>query len=128
MLGLAGVSEISEPVRICELAKRPGVSLPALLLAAGLEDGGESAGWAEIEIKYAGYLSREQTMAKKLDEMEAFEIDDVDSFMLFKSVSFEAREKLTAQRPTTLGQASRIPGISPSDIQSLVMEIARARR
>ena len=44
------------------------------------------------------------------------------------SVSFEAREKLTARRPTTLGQAARIPGISPSDIQSLVMEIAKLRR
>ncbi len=128
VLDEAGLAGISEPVRISELVKRPGMSLPALLAAAGLHGSGELSDWAEIEIKYSGYLSREQAMAKKLDEMEAFVIDGVESFMPFKSVSFEAREKLTRQRPTTLGQASRIPGISPSDIQSLVMEMARIRK
>ncbi len=125
ILDEAGVAGISEPVRIAELVKRPGVSLPVLLEAAGLDCSPDLSEWAEIEIKYSGYLSREQAMAKKLDEMEAFAIDRVDSFMLFKSISFEAREKLTRQRPATLGQASRIPGISPSDIQSLVMELTR---
>ena len=127
VLDLVGDSMISEPVRISELAKRPGVSLSALLLAAGLSVG-EWSEWAEIEIKYAGYLIRERAMAKRLDEMESFEIPAVSSFMSFKSLSFEAREKLMARRPTTLGQASRIPGISPSDIQSLVMELAKIRR
>ena len=126
VLDLAGESGISEPMRVSELAKRPGISLPALLGAAGVAVG-DSSEWAEIEIKYAGYLGRERAMAKKLGEMEDFEIPNVASFMAFKSVSYEAREKLTARRPTTLGQASRIPGISPSDIQSLVMEIAKIR-
>ena len=126
VLDLAGESGISEPMRVSELAKRPGISLSALLGAAGVAVG-DSSEWAEIEIKYAGYLGRERAMAKKLGEMEDFEIPNVASFMAFKSVSYEAREKLTARRPTTLGQASRIPGISPSDIQSLVMEIAKIR-
>ena len=126
VLDLAGESGISEPMRVSELAKRPGISLAALLGAAGVAVG-DSSEWAEIEIKYAGYLGRERAMAKKLGEMEDFEIPNVASFMAFKSVSYEAREKLTARRPTTLGQASRIPGISPSDIQSLVMEIAKIR-
>ncbi len=127
VLELAGESGISEPVRVFELAKRPDVSLSALLIAAGLLVG-EWSEWAEIEIKYSGYLSRERAMAKKLSEMESFEIPTVSSFMSFKSISFEAREKLTARRPATLGQASRIPGISPSDIQSLVMELDKIRR
>ena len=126
VLDRAGESGISEPMRVSELAKRPGISLPALLGAAGVVVG-DSSEWAEIEIKYAGYLGRERAMAKKLNEMEDFEIPNVASFMTFKSVSYEAREKLTARRPATLGQASRIPGISPSDIQSLVMEIAKIR-
>ena len=126
VLDLAGESGISEPMRVSELAKRPGISLPALLGAAGVAVD-DSSEWAEIEIKYAGYLGRERAMAKKLDEMEDFAIPNVVSFMAFKSVSYEAREKLTARRPATLGQASRIPGISPSDIQSLVMEIAKIR-
>ena len=126
VLDRAGESGISEPMRVSELAKRPGISLPALLGAAGVVVG-DSSEWAEIEIKYAGYLGRERAMAKKLNEMEDFEIPNVASFMAFKSVSYEAREKLTARRPATLGQASRIPGISPSDIQSLVMEIAKIR-
>lgn len=127
VLDLAGVSLISEPVRIAELAKRPGVSLGALLKAAGF-DAGEVSEWAEVEIKYSGYLSREQLMVKKLEAMEGFEISEFKSYMSLQSVSLEAREKLTARQPTTLGQASRIPGISPSDLQSLVMEIAKRRR
>ena len=127
VLDIAGEAGISEPIRIAELAKRPGVSLSALLEAAGL-GADESSEWAEIEIKYSGYLSREQVMAKKLEEMESFEIPRGLSFISFRSLSFEAREKLTNRQPTTLGQASRIPGISPSDIQSLVMEIAKFRK
>ncbi len=127
VLDLAGLSLITEPVRIAELAKRPGVPLATLLEAAGF-GAGEASEWADVEIKYSGYLSREQLMAKKLEEMESFEISEFSSYMSLKSVSFEAREKLTARQPTTLGQASRIPGISPSDLQSLVMEIAKRRR
>ena len=128
VLDSTGEPGIAEPIRIVELARRPGVSLAALLAAAGIPSTGELSEWAEVEIKYSGYLDREKVMAKRLDEMEHFEIPSIDSFMLFASVSFEAREKLTARRPTTLGQAARIPGISPSDIQSLVMEIAKLRR
>ena len=128
VLDSAGEAGIGEPIRIVELAKRPGVSLSALLAAVGIPTADELSEWAEVEIKYSGYLIREKVMAKRLDEMEHFEIPAIDSFMSFGSVSFEAREKLTARRPTTLGQAARIPGISPSDIQSLVMEIAKIRR
>ena len=127
VLDQAGASPIFEPVRIADLVKRPGISLAGMLGAMGL-DAGEESEWAEVEIKYAGYLSREQLMAKRLVEMESLEISEFTTYMSLQSVSFEAREKLTARRPTTLGQASRIPGISPSDIQSLVMEIAKRRR
>jgi len=127
VLALAGESEVTEPTRIAELAKRPGLSLSLLLKVAGISSD-ESCKWAEIEIKYAGYLARERAMASRLGEMEDFELPSMSSFMSFTSISFEGREKLTARQPSTLGQASRIPGVSPSDIQSLVMEIARLRR
>jgi tRNA uridine 5-carboxymethylaminomethyl modification enzyme len=127
LLEAAGSSPLREPMRIAELARRPGVGLRRLLAMVGydLKDGeGE---WAEIELRYSGYLEREREMAEKLDEMEDFLIPVDMPFRGLESLSYEAREKLTAQRPGSLGQAGRIPGVSPSDLQNLVMEVVKRR-
>ena len=79
----------------------------------------------EILIKYQGYISKEQEMVKKMAKLEEIPLKaDFDYFSL-KSLSYEAREKLDKIRPGTLGQASRISGVSPSDINVLAVFIGR---
>jgi tRNA uridine 5-carboxymethylaminomethyl modification enzyme len=127
ILVAAGTSEISQTVRIAELAKRPKVPLEALFASSGVSISEESALWAEMELKYEGYLSRERSNADKLATMESFDLAGDLPYVDFKAVSFEGREKLSRIRPVTLGQASRIPGISPSDLQGIVVEILRRK-
>ena len=125
LLESAGSATVEEPTRIAELAKRPGVGLRGLLGATGYSVKGDEVDWAGIELRYSGYLSREREMADKLIEMEDFRIPDNLVFAGLESLSFEAREKLTRHRPGSLGQAGRIPGVSPSDLQNLVMEVVK---
>jgi tRNA uridine 5-carboxymethylaminomethyl modification enzyme len=118
---------ITEPIRIADLARRPGVSLTALLGGVGIERSDDVAGWADIEFKYFGYLARERSAAAKLTQMDEFPIPPDLEYRELTTLAFEAREKLQALRPETLGRASRIPGISPSDLHSLVLEVTRRR-
>jgi tRNA uridine 5-carboxymethylaminomethyl modification enzyme len=124
----AGSPPPSEPTRVAELARRQGVSLHELLAAAGVAVEAESCEWADIEAKYAGYIAREREAATRLSQMEDFLLPDTLDYTTLHTVSFEAREKLHASRPESLGQASRIPGVSPSDLQSLVIEVVKRRR
>ncbi len=128
LLGAWGTSPVEEPIRISEIARRPGTDLKALFDAAGLAGDGEAIGWAEIELKYEGYLLRERDGAARLASMEDFSLPKDIPFRSFASLSYEAREKLTSQRPESLGRAGRIPGISPSDLQNLVLEVTKWRR
>ena len=122
----AGERGIEQPTRVEELCRRPGIGLTALLRAVGVEVEADAARWAEIEIRYAGYIARERVMAERLGELDEFRLPAEFVYESLSSLSFEAREKLTARRPATLGLASRIPGITPSDLHSLVMEVTRA--
>ncbi len=126
VLAAAGSKEISEPARIAELVKRPGVGLGPLLERAGHRASGEE-GWAEIEIKYGGYLAREREAAAKLQEMEDFALPEHLRYPELFSLSTEARQKLDRARPENLGQARRIPGVSPADLQALVVEVVKRR-
>jgi tRNA uridine 5-carboxymethylaminomethyl modification enzyme len=87
----------------------------------------EACTWADVELKYGGYLDRERAAANRLVELEQLAIPQDLVYSTLSALSFEAREKLTRVRPETLGQAGRIPGVSPSDLQNLVREILRAR-
>ena len=118
----SGSSEVAAPATIADLARRPHVQLNDLLAAAAVSVAPESCDWPDIELKYGGYLDRERRSVKRLLELEGFELTDGLPYREFLSLSFEAREKLAAVRPTTLAQAGRIPGVSPSDLQALVME------
>jgi tRNA uridine 5-carboxymethylaminomethyl modification enzyme len=80
---------------------------------------------AEIMIKYKGYLDREQDVADKLSRLEYVAIPDDIDYTKFSSLSNEAKEKLTSIRPSTLGQASRISGIKPSDVSVLMIYLGR---
>lgn len=80
---------------------------------------------AEIGLKYEGYIRKEQEMADKLDRLEGIRLSDHFDYRSLKSLSFEAREKLDQIRPRTIGQASRISGVSPADISILLVHVGR---
>jgi tRNA uridine 5-carboxymethylaminomethyl modification enzyme len=121
-------SAIDQPLRIAELARRPGVSLHRLFQAAEITTPVESIEWADIELKYAGYLSRESKTAARIASMDEFELPAEMDYAGLEAISIEARQKLTGVHPTTLGQAGRIPGVSPSDLQGLVAAVLRWKR
>jgi tRNA uridine 5-carboxymethylaminomethyl modification enzyme len=128
LLTEAGSKPISSPSRISDLARRPGVRLAELLASAGWCGDASLAEWADIELKYDGYLARERAGAERLSEMERFELSAELPYTLFGSLSLEAREKLSAIRPESLGRARRIPGVSQSDAQNLILEVLKWRR
>jgi len=80
---------------------------------------------AEIAIKYAGYIEREQMMADKINKFENLKIPEHFDYHKLNSLSTEAREKLSKIKPSSIGQASRIPGVSPSDIHILLVYLGR---
>ncbi|HET6778833.1 MAG TPA: tRNA uridine-5-carboxymethylaminomethyl(34) synthesis enzyme MnmG [Gemmatimonadales bacterium] len=125
VLDRSGSRSIAEPVRIAELARRPGVPLRDLFEAAQIDVPVESGVWADIEFKYAGYLAKESSTAEQLARMDQFAIPGALQYEALNAISLEARQKLVAVRPTSIGQARRIPGVSPSDIQGLVSAILR---
>jgi tRNA uridine 5-carboxymethylaminomethyl modification enzyme len=123
-------SPLAHSTRITDVAKRQGVSLADLFTAAGIDEeiDSEALVTAELEIKYAGYFERERTQAEKLRRLGTFALDDDLPYAEMRSLSFEARQKLAMLKPLTLAQAARVPGVSPTDLQNLVIEIEKRRR
>jgi tRNA uridine 5-carboxymethylaminomethyl modification enzyme len=120
-----GSTPVNENQRIADLARRPGVPVDRLFEAAGIVIEEDECRWADIELKYAGYLARERASARRLAGMNEFVLPEGIAYRDLLTLSFEAREKLTQIRPKSLGQASRVPGVSPSDLQNLVVEVLR---
>jgi tRNA uridine 5-carboxymethylaminomethyl modification enzyme len=129
VLNAAGTAPIPHSVKVVELARRHGVSLADLFDAAGVTTQFSAEGIisAELEIKYAGYFERERAQADRMKQMGDFSIPSGLPYSEMNSLSNEARQKLESIQPRTLAQASRIPGVSPSDIQNLVIEVGRKR-
>ncbi len=137
-LGLAASGTgLTETERIAVVAKRPGVSLGALLTAAGVAGGAppDAVLAAEIEIKYDGYLARddgylarERDAAARLAELASFTLPADMPYLELRTLATEARQKLDRVRPTSLAQAARVPGVTPSDLHNLVVEATRWRR
>ncbi|MEJ7760071.1 MAG: tRNA uridine-5-carboxymethylaminomethyl(34) synthesis enzyme MnmG [Gemmatimonadaceae bacterium] len=130
LLASAGSAALDQPVRIVELARRPGVALKDLLDAAAVSNdfSAEAILTADLEIRYQGYFEREREQAERMKQMGGFPLSSDLAYDGMKSLSFEARQKLATVQPRTLAQAARIPGVSPSDIQNLVIEVERGRR
>lgn len=130
VLDAAGSSSLSHPMRIADVAKRQDVSLAGLFRAVGLATDleNEAVVTTDLEIKYAGYFERERAQADRMQRMGDFALAPEIDYTQMRSLSFEARQKLAGLRPLSLAQASRIPGVSPSDLQNLVIEIERRRR
>ena len=130
MLVEAESAPIAHAVRVAELAKRQKLELAALFRVAGV--GGDlpldALITTELELKYAGYFERERTQAAKLRRMGDFALEADLPYESMHSLSFEARQKFAALRPRTLAQAAHISGVSPNDLQNLVIEVERHRR
>jgi tRNA uridine 5-carboxymethylaminomethyl modification enzyme len=129
LLSNAGSTPLPHAMRIAEIAKRQNVSLAALFEVAGVGTTIERGALitAELELKYAGYFERERVQAEKMKRMGEFPLPSTLPYAELRSLSTEARQKLGALRPRTLAQASRVPGVSPNDLQNLVLEIERRR-
>lgn len=130
-----GTSPITASLRLIELVRRPQLSfrilaeaLPALRKRIGsLEENRreEIVQAAEILIKYDGYIRREKELADKQGRLEHLHIPDRFDFLSVSALSIESRQKLDRIRPATIGQASRIPGVSPADINVLLLLMNR---
>jgi tRNA uridine 5-carboxymethylaminomethyl modification enzyme len=129
LLERAGSTQLPHAMRVAEVAKRQNVSLAALFDATGVGEGLERDALitTELELKYAGYFARERVQAEKMKRMGEFPLPSALPYEELRSLSTEARQKLGALRPRTLAQASRVPGVSPNDLQNLVLEIERRR-
>jgi tRNA uridine 5-carboxymethylaminomethyl modification enzyme len=130
LLDAAGSAQLPHAMKIVEVARRQGVTLRDLFRVAEVGESlsGDALITADLEIKYAGYFERERVQAEKLKRMGDFVLGDGVEYSEMRSLSFEARQKLSAIQPRTLAQASRIPGVSPSDLQNLVLEVAKRAR
>jgi tRNA uridine 5-carboxymethylaminomethyl modification enzyme len=126
-----GSSPITQKTKVGLILSRPGVSMDDLIpylpqLADALTPfDTETISLAEVNIKYKGYIEREQDMVDKMNRLEELTLHDTLDYSKISSLSIESREKLTKIRPRTLGQASRISGVSPSDISVLLVHIGR---
>nr|WP_295935043.1 tRNA uridine-5-carboxymethylaminomethyl(34) synthesis enzyme MnmG [uncultured Dyadobacter sp.] len=126
-----GTAAIREKIAIAQLLRRPQISIDQLLeasatTAALLEEyGPDSIHQAEINLKYDSYIEKEMLLVEKMNKLENLVIIDNFNYDVVTSLSFEGREKLKRTRPATIGQASRISGVSPSDISVLMLYIGR---
>ncbi len=128
-----GSEPLTQGKKLYELLMRNGVTFEGVGQAVAavsryLRENGittEEIEEAEICIKYSGYIEREKQIAEKLHRLEAIAIPDGFDFNAMQSLTIEARQKLTRIRPATIGQASRIPGVSPADINVLLVKFGR---
>lgn len=124
-------SPIREKTNLAHLIKRPEIGIQELAqlhpnIAAELNGySNEQKEQAEIQIKYESYIDREQKLAQKIGSLDAFAIKTDFDYDRVKALSAEAREKLKRLRPETLGQATRISGVSPADISVLSIYLGK---
>jgi len=130
----AGTNKVHQKVKALSIASRPQVKIGALLkVMQGSEKLNalnsprfkEIEESVEIKIKYEGYIQREKIVADKIRRLESLKIPDDIDFNELVSISTEGRQKLTKIKPVNIGQAGRISGVSPSDINILLMYLGR---
>ncbi|MDA0311345.1 MAG: tRNA uridine-5-carboxymethylaminomethyl(34) synthesis enzyme MnmG [Gemmatimonadetes bacterium] len=129
ILEAAGTPPIQESTRAVDLLKRPRVEAEDLLrFRVAPEDGvlsDAALAAVEIELKYEGYVARERERADRLRKQANLLLHNDLPYSTMITLSFEAREKLARIRPETLAQAARIQGVSPADLQNLLLEARR---
>ncbi len=134
LLESLGTNPIKGSVKIADLLGRPQISMPQLsellpslkeMIHAPENRQQEIAEGAEVRIKYKGYIERERIVADKMHRLENIKIKGKFDYSSLHEISTEGRQKLSRIDPDTLGQASRIPGVSPSDINVLLVLMGR---
>lgn len=125
-------SPLSQQIKLGQVVSRPNISLPELIpfteelrAFVGDQEMREELEEAEILIKYEGYIQREQENAEKSQRLETLKIPADLDYNELLSLSSEAKQKLSAIRPVTIGHAKRVSGVSPSDIQVLLIYLGR---
>jgi tRNA uridine 5-carboxymethylaminomethyl modification enzyme len=122
---------ISEKQRVEKIVLRPNVSLDQMRSQVNTVDkllngySSEAIEQAEIQVKYQVYIDKEKDLVNRMKQLEDLEIPEQFDYKRIVALGAEAREKLTKVRPRTLGQASRISGINPSDVQILMVFMGR---
>ena len=125
---------VNQQVRLSSLITRPNITMDDLCemsetakteILRLTEVHPEIVSQTEIQLKYDGYINREQDVAKKMNRLDEVKIPVTLDYWSFTSLSSEAKEKLTALKPATLGQASRVSGVSPSDVSVLLIFLGR---
>jgi tRNA uridine 5-carboxymethylaminomethyl modification enzyme len=130
-LELAHGVSISKECRALDLLKRPEMDYGKLVSVAGIGPGVASAQVAEqveIQVRYAGYLDRQEDDIKRRERNESMMIHSDFDYSQVRGLSSEAREKLEHTRPQSIGQASRIPGMTPAAISLLLVTLKKARK
>lgn len=127
-------AEITQQVKLSSLVTRPQISIDDVLnmsvdakeIAVELSlEHVDIISQTEIQMKYEGYIEREEELAKKMNRMDDVRIPDSLNYADLKSLSSEAKEKLSKIRPVSIGQAARVSGVSPSDITVLMIHLGR---
>ncbi len=128
-LEMAGSSPISQSVRASELLKRPELSYATVLQLARLDPllGPDEAAALEIEVKYAGYVKRQSDAIERFRNLEEAAIPDWVDFASVSGLSIEVKERFAKVRPRSLGQAARMPGITPAAVSLLAVHIKSRR-
>ena len=129
LLESKGTSTLATKGRMAQLLTRPQLELADLMPFLELSDEDladhEALLDAEIEIKYAGYIAKEMEHVGKLSRLEETPLPVNFDYASMKALSMEARQKLAAVRPSTIGQASRVSGVSPADVSVLLVHLGR---
>ena len=129
-----GSSPINQQVKLSSIITRPKVYLDDLLRYSpeakkkaelAEKEHGDVVSQTEIQMKYEGYIDREQDQAEKMVRLEKVSIPENIDYKKLKSFSTEAKEKLSEIQPATIGPASRVSGVTPSDISVLLVYLGR---
>ncbi len=128
-----GSAPITQQVKLFSILPRPHVEAKGMLKyipelqeqISSYDNGNEVLEQAEVNVKYEGYIVKEQELADKVLRLDNLKLKDNFNFLEIKSLSSEAKEKLNKIKPKTLGQASRISGITPSDVSVLMVHLGR---
>jgi tRNA uridine 5-carboxymethylaminomethyl modification enzyme len=131
LLAMYNTSNINQNYKLMQIVTRPQIDINLLknnITSVGTflnNYSDDEILQAEILMKYEGYLEKEQLMVEKMNRLESVIINEKFDFVSIHNLSTEAKQKLSKQKPKTLGQAARISGISPSDISVLMIHLGR---
>lgn len=127
LLAEIGSAPARQSVKAADILLRPGMSLELMAkVLPGIDNFPEEVRLGvEVRLKYAGYIERERQLAEKMTRIDHITLGDKLDYSQITALSTEARQKLQAMRPETVGRASRIPGVSPADINVLLLMLGK---